>query len=151
MKLFKKLRYLFAQKYFFIYTLREIPFKDTPTGRLQFDAGYKKLNWTEDEFNRTMNALDVCEPRCIGFFKSKKLAVRAVKENWGDWNEANYYRYAVIYEIKGEGLYNYTRKQTWYKAECKYVFNPVDRCWNISNWECEECENPAPGVTYLWS
>ncbi len=52
--------------------------------------------------------------RCVGYFTTSRKAVKAVKHNWYDLNEAGYYPYAVIEHI-AEGIYRYDDNPMWFK------------------------------------
>ena len=113
--------------------------------RIHFEMfGDKAKTYTEETWNKFLDEDKICEPRTIGFFYNRKTAEKAVMNNWGDWNECNYYKYALIYRVKGDGLFNYDVHPQWHKGWCG-----KDERGNTV-FHCEKCENLTPNIAYLW-
>ena len=56
--------------------------------------------------------------RCVGYYTKWFKAIKAVENNNFDLNEAGYYPYAVIENVK-EGIYQYDFKPLWFKFNDK--------------------------------
>lgn len=52
--------------------------------------------------------------RCVGYYSDKEKAIKSVKYNACDLNEAGYYPYAVIENVS-EGIYQYDQNPIWFK------------------------------------
>lgn len=52
--------------------------------------------------------------RCVGYYANEQDAIDAVTCNACDLNEAGYYPYAIIENVK-EGLYQYDQSPIWFK------------------------------------
>ena len=63
--------------------------------------------------------------RCVGYVSKLEDAINIVKNNNGDLNEAGYYPYAVIENIK-EGIYQYDQSPMW------FVFNDDTEVYEVS-------------------
>lgn len=78
-----------------------------------------------------------------GFFKTKEIAIQAIKENWTDLFEVGHYTHGVVSEIE-EGISSFPRKQWWYKAdyEKREGNNPAVDLVFISNSIKDSRDNP---------
>lgn len=65
-------------------------------------------------YNPTLDDTVILRRRCVGYYPYLSDATRCILENWGDIYENGYYSHAVIEEVK-PGLYNYDRREWWYK------------------------------------
>lgn len=52
--------------------------------------------------------------RCVGYVSKLEDAVEIVESNYADLNEAGYYPYVVIENVK-EGIYQYDQNPIWFK------------------------------------
>ena len=160
-KLLNKIKRFFQPTQYFIVTLRSVPRRETILGqkmlaegmdewnRAQFEMfGDQAKTYTEETWNKFLDEDEICEPRVIGFFYKRKTAEKAVMNNWGLWSESNYYRYALIYRVKGDGLYNYDSDPQWYKAWSTRSSTDCIPC--IEEFHCEKCENLTPNIIYIW-
>jgi hypothetical protein len=57
------------------------------------------------------------QPRCVGFYYSKDIAIEAVEHNSCDIYEEGYYPYAVVEEYH-QGIYAFP-KEVWFKWDKK--------------------------------
>ena len=65
--------------------------------------------------------------RCVGYVSKLEDAVEIVESNYADLNEAGYYPYVVIENVK-EGIYQYDQNPIWFKYNLeKDMYERSDR------------------------
>lgn len=95
------------------------------------------------------------DSRGWGFYKSKKKAIRAIRENWTDINEDGYYHWAMI-ETYNEGLVSqdFSEEDLWFEED--YVKLTTEDLKEIEAHYPEDLKdqcrvNPKTGYTCWWN